>query len=111
MTSMEQIELISVEARKRGMKYGEYVAKYGHTLPKVEEEKQEKKVLLAGRKDKAHNRRIDMVCAECGVTFSAGRKDAKYCPKCAKIRRQNWARENKKRREQSDAESSDIVRQ
>lgn len=33
MTAMEQTEALAVEARKQGMKYGEFVEKYGEWIP------------------------------------------------------------------------------
>jgi hypothetical protein len=76
MTAMEQIEFISVEARKLGMKYGEYVAKFGHTLPKP-------------KKDKT-KARTNCVCAICGEEFYSV-KSAKYCTKCRDVeKRKGW---------------------
>ena len=68
MTSMEQIELISVEARKLGMKYGEYVEKFGHTLPKPDGEQPNER---------------QKKCAICGKLFTIRKGNAKYCKACA----------------------------
>lgn len=87
MTSMEQIELISVEARKRGMKYGEYVEKYGHTLPKPKPSKKKGTGYIEGDKKVGHRPRTQCICTVCGATFMAGRKDSKFCPDCARRRR------------------------
>lgn len=90
MTAMEQIELISVEARKLGMKYGEYVAKYGHTLPKVEYKKYKPR------------EKVERVCEECGVTFLASIKSARRCPQCSKERRRKLSAErNRQRRKEA----------
>jgi hypothetical protein len=68
MTTMQQIEFISIEAARLGMKYGEYVEKYGHTLPKPDGEQPSEK------------RRQ---CAVCGKFFTIRRGNAKYCNACA----------------------------
>ena len=87
MTSMEQIELISVEARKRGMKYGEYVEKYGHTLPKPEAKKTKRKTgYIEGDGKRGHRPRVKCFCIMCGETFMAGRKGSQFCPECTRKR-------------------------
>ncbi len=87
MTSMEQIELISVEARKLGLKYGEYVEKYGHTLPKPKPKKAKRKTgYIEGDGKVGHRPLIECICTVCGKRFMAGRKDSKYCPECARKR-------------------------
>lgn len=69
MTSMQQIEYIAVQARKLGMKYGEYVAKYGDTLPLPDKEKMDE------------NKRV---CEKCGAIYTQeGRAKGKYCRACA----------------------------
>lgn len=116
MTSMQQIELISVEARKRGMTYGEYVEKFppqfGAPEPiskkearvadirkaeKVRErnrinEQMRRKGLIGKASDEPearmrHFRNVECVCKDCGNTFTAKRRDAKYCPDCTMVRR------------------------
>ena len=86
MTAMQQIEHISVEARKRGMKYGEYVEKYGHTLPKPKPKKKRNSGNIEGKGQgkgwSGHRAPVECVCVMCGETFMAGRKDTKYCPEC-----------------------------
>lgn len=77
MTAMEQIEFISVEARKLGMKYGEYVAKFGHTLPKPKEEKQGEYAPSGKKKPKPSEK----ICAVCGKPY-LGHGRSKYCPLC-----------------------------
>lgn len=69
MTSMEQIEFIQREARKLGMRYGDYVAKYGSTLPAPTK---------AGMAD---NKRI---CEKCGAIYTqTGHTKGKYCRACS----------------------------
>lgn len=92
MTAMQQIELISVEARKRGMKYGEYVEKFGHTLPKPKTEEIKKP-----------SGNVENQCTICGATFYAGKKGAKFCENCRKERALEYAREHKKSERKKEA--------
>ncbi len=107
MTSMEQIELISVEARKLGMKYGEYVEKYGHTLPEPKPEKKKGTGYIEGEGDRGHLSRIDKVCIICGASFKAGNNRAKHCPKCTEDRRRTYCREYAR---QKKRESENLVK-
>lgn len=69
MTSMQQIEYIAVQARKLGLKYGDYVAKYGDTLPLPDKEKMDE------------NKRV---CEKCGAIYTqSGNSKSKYCRACA----------------------------
>lgn len=104
MSAMEQIELISVEARKRGMKYGEYVEKYGHTLPEPKPEKKKGNGYIEGAKKTGHRPRVECVCTVpgCGKTFMAGRKDSKYCPECTKKRASEVTKRYIKRKKRGD---------
>ena len=83
MTAMEQIEFISVEARKLGMKYGEYVEKFGHTLPKP------KSKAHKARGGVWHNKKrkaIDLTCQMCGKPFVAKSPIAQFCEECKRVR-------------------------
>ena len=66
MTAMEIIDIMTVDARKKGMKYGEYAEKYGHLYPKPE------RAVDDGKKE----------CALCGLLFKPGGESSKYCPAC-----------------------------
>ena len=83
MTSMEQLIYIDAEAKKLGMKYGEYVDKYGHTLPKPDPTPRREIEYYDGieRAEYTPREGIKIVC-ECGRIFTAKRKDAKYCKYC-----------------------------
>ena len=83
MTSMEQLIYIDAQAKKLGMKYGDYVAKYGHTHPKPDSVRRREIEYYDGieRKKPKPREGIKVVC-ECGRTFTAKRKDAKYCKYC-----------------------------
>ena len=105
MTAMEQIEYISVEARKRGMKYGEYVEKYGNTLPKPKPKKTKPNTgYIEGDGKRGHRPRVECVCTVpgCGKTFMAGRKDSKYCPECTKKRASEVTKRYIKRKKRGD---------
>ena len=77
MTAMQQIEFISVEARKLGMKYGEYVEKFGHTLPKPKTTPKQESTDSGRKKPKPSEK----ICEVCGKPFH-GHGSAKYCPFC-----------------------------
>ena len=68
MTSNEIIEMMTVDARKLGMKYGEYAEKYGHLYPKPD-----------SFKSKDPNLRT---CERCGILFRVSGGSPKYCPAC-----------------------------
>lgn len=72
MTAMEQIEYVLAEARKSGMTYGEYVEKYGHTIPKLTKDEPEQKP----KKERIKT------CARCGNLFSSWKGHSDYCPDC-----------------------------
>ena len=93
MTSMEQIEYMAVEARKKGMKYGEYVEKYGHTVPKPKEARSYKQM----RMPKTY------VCEnpECGKVFETIASNARFCPECRKVRALQRAKELKRRKREN----------
>ena len=106
MTSMEQIELISVEARKRGMKYGEYVEKYGHTLPKPKPKKYKEHEWYEGMDHKSYEprKKIELICQnpECGAPFLSTRDDVKFCPVCRKEKHRELMRKrNRQRRKEA----------
>lgn len=106
MTSMEQIELISVEARKRGMKYGEYVEKYGHTLPKPKPTKRKAIEYYSGKAKRTYQPRTqkERICEMCGVSFMAGTSTARWCPKCRRERSKAQTKEGKQRRRKTEKE-------
>lgn len=104
ITPMEQIELISVEARKLGMKYGEYVAKFGHTLPKPKPTPRREIEIYAGIEHKKRLAHVeyDLICQNeaCGKTFKARKKNTKLCPDCRAENKRDYKRQyNKDRRE------------
>ena len=104
MTSMEQIEYMATEARKKGMKYGEYVEKYGHNIPKPKENKREVS-LWADREGKPRQGVVhDLICQDCGAEFQSKKKTAKFCEDCryqrmlkASARRQKRLRDARKK--------------
>lgn len=110
MTAMEQIELISVEARKLGMKYGEYVEKYGHTLPKPEPTKYKERAYYEGIEYKKYKPRekVERLCEECGVTFLASIKSARRCPVCSKERRRKLSAERNRQRRKASEEVAQV---
>ena len=82
MTSMEQINYIAAEARKRGMKYGEYVKQYGHTLPKPEKRGWKEIPFFEDVKEGRPRDKVECICIRCGSKFLAGSRKAQYCPEC-----------------------------
>lgn len=99
MTSMEQTEALAVEARKHGMKYGEFVEKYGEWIPSPKKiQVKAKKRDIAEHKKRESNERKEMICQECGKTYLAGSSTAMYCPGCRSIVQKRRAKEKREER-------------
>lgn len=99
MTSLQQIEYISREAAKLGIKYGEWVRLYGHTLPKPKPTPRREIGIYAGiePKKRAHVE-YELICQNeaCGKMFRAGKKNAQLCPDCIAERKRVYNRQYKK---------------
>jgi hypothetical protein len=103
MTSLQQIEYISREAAKLGIKYGEWVRLYGHTLPKPKPTPRREIGIYAGIEHKKPKKRdvhveYELKCEneDCGKMFKAGKKDARFCPDCIAERKRVYNRQYKK---------------
>ena len=103
MTSMEQTEALAVEARKHGMKYGEFVEKYGDWIPSPKKiQVKAKKRDIAEHKKRDSNKRRETVCQECGKTYLAGTSRAMYCPECKPIVDKRRAKEKREERRKNN---------
>lgn len=83
MTAMQQIEFISIEAGKLGMKYGEYVEKFEHTLPKP---KSQEYTPIGEVRHYKKRKAIELTCQMCGQPFIAKSPLAKFCEECKQER-------------------------
>ena len=96
---MEQTESLAVEARKHGMKYGEFVEKYGDWIPSPKKtQAKAKKRDIAEHKQRGSNERKETVCQECGKTYLAGSSTAMYCPECRSVVQKRRAKEKREER-------------
>ena len=103
MTSMEQIDYIAVEARKSGMKYGEFTEKYGEWSPAPKQiQLKPKKRDTAEHKKRKDNPQVETVCQECGKTYVAAISGSKYCPECRDIVRKRRAKEKREERRRNN---------
>ena len=99
MTSMQQIEALTIEARAHGMTYGQYIQKFNPQMPKPEPTKYKEFEYYEGavRKKYTMRKTHTLKCEECGAEFIGKRKDARFCGECQRERARRRVVEAKRR--------------